>query len=556
MKKGRVVLRLSVFALLIGLTVPPRASAQASEQDALRQRLEWLETTPEPVIGGEPIAATEFAPALYTRRGGQPAWTEAMLGELYAAVLGSAEHGLVPDDFHAALLGARLRSEVGFSSPAAEADTEIIATDALARLAVTLKYGKLDPSDFDPTWNMSRDLESDDPVGTLNAALDSGKILGFLESMEPPSPMYDRLRQGLFRYREIQAGGGWPSIPEGPTLELGSQGERIATLRRRLEITGDLRSSATVDVSVFDRELESAVRRFQTRHGIDTDGKVGPRTVEALNFPVAARIDQIRATLERIRWVFREITGNHIIVDLAGFKLFLFRDGELTWTTRVQVGKPYHATPVFRDTIRYITFNPTWTIPPGILRNETLPAIRKDPAYLSQNNMTVITGTGAKVDPKTIDWATTPTQSFPYMIRQEPGPNNALGRVKFMFPNKYMVYLHDTPSKALFAQSERAFSHGCVRTENPLELAGILLAEQDWDTAKIDQVLESKKTTRVDLENPMPIMLLYWTAEADANGTMHFRKDFYDRDEAIIRGLDEPFRVSPPVGAREAISDR
>ena len=216
--------------------------------------------------------------------------------------------------------------------------------------------------------------------------------------------------------------------------------------------------------------------------------------------------------------------ANYIIVDIAGFNAYLFEGGEHIWETRVQVGKPYHATPIFKDTMRYIDFNPTWTIPPGILRKETLPAIRRDPSYLSRNDMTVITGSGAIVDPSTIDWPATATQGFSYMIRQEPGDHNALGRVKFMFPNKYMVYLHDTPSKGLFARSERAFSHGCVRTQNPFELAELLLAEQGWDRARIDRVVESKKTTRVNLETPMPVMLLYWTAEADAEATITFRQ--------------------------------
>ncbi len=225
------------------------------------------------------------------------------------------------------------------------------------------------------------------------------------------------------------------------------------------------------------------------------------------------------------------------------------------WESRVQVGKPYHATPIFKDTMRYIDFNPTWTIPPGILRKETLPRVRRDPEYLSRNNMSVVTTSGKIVDPSTIDWAAT-TKGFPYMIRQEPGPHNSLGRVKFMFPNKYMVYLHDTPSKGLFARSERAFSHGCIRTQNPFDLAELLLADQGWDRTRIDQVLASKKTTRVNLDNPITVMLLYWTAEVDEDGTVHFRKDVYNRDAPIIKGLDEPFRVSLPEGAREAIGYR
>ena len=234
----------------------------------------------------------------------------------------------------------------------------------------------------------------------------------------------------------------------------------------------------------------------------------------------------------------RDLPGKYLIVNIAGFQVFLVENGKKIWETRVQVGRPYHATPVFKDTVRYLDFNPTWTVPPGILRNETLPAIRKDPNYLSRNNMSVVTHSGTIVDPSSIDWAATASKGFPHMIRQEPGPHNALGRVKFMFPNQYMVYLHDTPSKGLFARSERAFSHGCIRTENPFDLAGLLLADQGWDRERIDQVVASKRNTRVNLEDPITVMLLYWTAWADAEGTVSFRKDVYNRDPAIIKGLE------------------
>ena len=342
-------------------------------------------------------------------------------------------------------------------------------------------------------------------------------------------------------------------MPGGEVLKVGSTGTRVAALRARLTITGDLTAPDPADPEVFDEGLEAGVKRFQERHGLDPDGKVGPQSVEELNVPVEARIDQIRATLERVRWVFRDVEEDYLIVDIAGFHAYLFKEGERIWSTRVQVGKAYHATPVFKDTMLYLDFNPTWTIPPGILRNETLPRVRKDPDYLSRNNMSVVTNSGKIVDPSTIDWAATATKGFPYMIRQEPGPHNALGRVKFIFPNQYMVYLHDTPSKGLFTRTERAFSHGCIRTENPFELATLLLGDQGWDRARVDQVVASKKNTRVNLEEPITVMLLYWTAEADAEGTVFFRRDVYDRDPPIIKGLDQPFRVSPPKGMREAV---
>jgi len=531
--------------------------AQSNERDVLRDRIEWLSSTSDPTIDGAPIAAVLLITKLYERRGYEPAWTDpAMIEELFEQVLRSVEHGLNPEDFHARQLGARLNPGTRANDPVFRADTEILCTDALARLGVTLKFGKLNPADLDPAWNFSRKIEAEDPVKVFNDVLNEKNIAAALEETGPNLRFYSWLRQALVTYRGIMAAGGWPTVPGGEVLKVGSFGPRVAALRERLEITGDLTAHVPADPEVFDEGLETGVKRFQEHHGIDPDGKVGPQSVEELNVPVEARIDQIRATLERFRWVFRDIPGDYIIVDIAGFYAHLVKRGEPIWSTRVQVGKAYHATPVFKDTMRYLDFNPTWTIPPGILRNETLPRIRKDPDYLNRNNMSVVTTKGKIVDPSTIDWPATATKGFPYMIRQEPGPHNALGRVKFMFPNKYMVYLHDTPSKGLFARTERAFSHGCIRTQNPFELATLLLDNQGWDRARVDQVVASKKNTRVNLKEPITVMLLYWTAEADAEGTVFFRRDVYDRDAQIIKGLDEPFRVSRPKGAREAVEGR
>jgi murein L,D-transpeptidase YcbB/YkuD len=382
----------------------------------------------------------------------------------------------------------------------------------------------------------------------FNEVLNSGDVSAALDSIAPVLPGYPRLRKALADYRAILAQGGWPQVPDGPTLELGSSGSRVVALRERLKVSGDLQGNDPTDPTVFDEALDAAVKRFQQRHGVTADGKVGQRSLEELNVPVEARIDQIRANLERARWVFRDVEDSYIIADIAGYRLDLVEEGERSWNTKVQVGTPYHATPVFKSRLQYIEFNPTWTIPPGILRNEILPAIRRDTSYLSRNNMSVLTNSGTKVDPATIDWAATAQGGFPYIIRQEPGTRNALGQVKFIFPNKYAVYLHDTPSRGLFARTERAFSHGCIRTENPFDLAERLLDDQGWDRARVDSVMESRETTRVYLETPVTVMLLYWTAQADADGTVHFRKDLYDRDARIIEGLADPFRVDPPEG--------
>ncbi len=556
MKKNKTTF-IFIIICVVALTGVSTASAQSAVREELRKRVKELSSTPSPVVDGAPIAAIPLISKLYEQREYEPAWTNLeMVRELLDQVLRVVDHGLSPDDFHAGQLAARLNPGRRTNDPGFAADSEILCTDALARLAVTLRFGKLDPTDYDPAWNFSRKIRARDPVEVFNQILVKGNVAERLAVAGPQNEFYRRFQKALAQYRSILAKGGWPTVAAGSVLKVGANGPRVTTLRERLRASGDFSGPAPADRALFDEGLEDAVKHFQIRHGIDADGKVGPRSIEALNIPVEDRIDQIRASLERMRWVFRDLPDNYLIVDIAGFHAYLIEGGKQIWSTRVQVGKPYHATPVFKDTMRYLDFNPTWTIPPGILRKETLPAIRRDPDYLRKNNMSVVTMAGKVVDPSTIDWPATASKGFSYMIRQEPGPWNALGRVKFMFPNTYMVYLHDTPSKGLFTRSERAFSHGCIRTENPFDLATLLLDDQGWDRARIDKVIASKKNTRVNLEKPLPVMLLYWTAEADQNGTVFFRKDLYDRDAQIIEGLDEPFLIKPPEGAREALERR
>jgi len=543
-------LLLSLLAVFVASTAQP---ARSDDRDVLRQSIEALNSTENPQIDGAPIAAAPGMTKLYERRAYKPIWDDPeTVRQLYQQVQRSIEHGLNPEDFHVVQLGSRLKTSGQAKTPEYRADTEILCTDAVARLTVTLRYGKLDPSNLDPAWNFDRSLEWPNVIEVYDVALSSKQIADSIEAMAPQMEDYRQLCDALVDYRRLSDLGGWPQVPDGEALKLGSVDPRVTALRGRLVVTGNLDRSAAAEPERFDETLESAVIHFQTRHGISADGIVGPRCLEELNVPVEVRIDQIRATLERIRWVFRKNVDDFIIVDIAGYKLHLVKDGEEIWRTPVQVGKTYHATPVFRSEIKYLVLNPTWTVPPGIQRKEILPAIRRDPEYLSRNNMSVVHGDGTIVDPATIDWSAS-DKSFPYYIRQEPGPRNALGQVKFIFPNQYMVYLHDTPSKSHFSRTERAFSHGCIRTQNPLDLAVHLLDDQGWDRARVDSVIASRKTTRVNLKEPLTVMLLYWTAEVGPDGTVNFRKDLYGRDAAIIEGLNEPFRVDPPAGAREAV---
>jgi len=237
------------------------------------------------------------------------------------------------------------------------------------------------------------------------------------------------------------------------------------------------------------------------------------------------------------------VPAEFLIVDIAGFRLFLIRNDEIVWRTRVQVGTPYRMTPVFRDDIKYLVFNPTWTIPPGILAKDILPAVKKDPGYLARRRIRVLDRNGKPVDEKAIDWSRYSGRGFPYILRQDPGPNNALGRVKFIFPNEHFVYLHDTPSKGLFDRSDRTFSSGCIRVEKPFELARILLADdKKWSPEAIAGLVESAETKTVFLPEPMPILLMYWTVAVREDGTIGFKRDVYGRDGAVLAGLEEEFK--------------
>ena len=316
----------------------------------------------------------------------------------------------------------------------------------------------------------------------------------------------------------------------------------LAALRERLLVTTDMQPG-TGDPAIFNAALETGVRAFQQRHGLEDDGIVGKTTLAALNVPVEQRIDQIRANLERARWVLHDLPETYILVDIAGFRVTYTRDGEIVWETRAQVGQPFRKTPVFRARMTYLEVNPTWTVPPTILKEDVLPAIKRDPAYLAQKNMQIIDYNGNPVDTASLEWQRYTGRNFPYLIRQGPGPENALGRIKFMFPNKHLVYLHDTPSKSLFGKATRAFSSGCIRIEHPYELAGLLLeGNPNWDKQKVLAAVDSLKTRTISLHQPISVILLYWTVGFTPDGRVAFKQDIYERDPAIVRGLNAGFR--------------
>jgi murein L,D-transpeptidase YcbB/YkuD len=510
---------------------------QSVAQESLQALLQRLSAHGELEIAGARVYDLPVTQELYARAAYAPLWSNAQaVGELAAAIEQAWREGMIPEDYHQRQVeGVR---DGSLSLDAAARD--LLLTDSLVRLTYHYALGKLEPKEFSATWNFDHQLPAVDPIEWLGRVAANGDIAAGLETLTPRGPMYQNLVAALARYRAIAAGGGWPAVDAGPTLRPGERDPRIVQLRERLRAEGDLAAATPAAPDHFDDELVQAAKRFQRRHRLDADGVVGKQTLAAMNVTAQQRIDQIRVNLERAR-VLQDIPPTAVVVDIAGFEVSLFRGGQRLLRSRAQVGRPYRSTPVFRDEIRYIEFNPTWTVPPTILKNDVLPGIKRDPRYLGSRNMQVLTRDGAVVDPGSVNWQDYPRRGFPYLIRQQPGPNNALGRMKIMFPNEHMVYLHDTPNRDLFNRSERTFSSGCIRVEKIDELVELLLDDpQRWGRAAIEEILEARQTRRISLVTPVPIYLVYWTVQVEDDGEVHFKRDPYNQDPALLRALEKP----------------
>jgi murein L,D-transpeptidase YcbB/YkuD len=510
---------------------------QTVAQESLQPLLQRLATQGQVEIAGARVYDFAVTQELYARANFAPAWTNAQsVTELAAAIEQAWREGMNPEDYHQRQVEGVLDGSLGLDVP----ERDLLLTDSLVRLTYHYALGKLEPKEFSATWNFEHQLPTVDPVEWLGRVAANGDIAAGLETLRPQSSTYQNLVDALARYRTVASSGGWPAVDAGPTLRPGERDPRVVQLRARLQAEDALVAVTTAEPDLFDEELSQATKRFQRRHRLDADGVVGKQTLAAMNVTAQQRIDQIRVNLERAR-VLQDIPPTAVVVDIAGFEVSLFRGGQRLLRSRAQVGRPYRSTPVFRDEIRYIEFNPTWTVPPTILKNDVLPGIKRDPRYLSSRNMQVLTRDGAVVDPGSVNWQDYPRRGFPYLIRQQPGPNNALGRMKIMFPNEHMVYLHDTPNRDLFNRSERTFSSGCIRVEKIEELVELLLDDpQRWGRAAIDDIIEARQTRRISLVTPVPIFLVYWTVQVEDDGEVHFKRDPYNRDPALLRALEKP----------------
>lgn len=534
---------LLVLLLCLGTVVgmAPRARAEEErfdETELMRLRIENLLSDGEARIFGADLATRRTLQAFYERRGFRRAWTTPKASEdLLRAVRGSAADGLDPTDYLQAEL-ERAQAEVGAPGAPLEAviDFDILQTDALARLLYHLVFGKVTPQSFDPHWNFTRKVKDQGAAAFLEEIVDSGQVFERIEAEKPTHALYLGLRQALAHERERAHEPEPAPVPDGPTLARGERGPRVEALRARLGLTGA--------GDEFDSTVVEAVKRLQASHGLEADGAVGPATLAAVNESREERIRQIRINLERMRWYLHDLEPTFVFVNLAGFQVYYLRDSKLVWSSPAIIGKPYRKTPVFRSEMTYLVLNPTWTVPPTILAQDILPAQRRNRSYLDGKGIRVVDRNGRVVPTRSIDWSKARPGNFPYQLVEGPGPKNSLGQVKFMFPNSYSIYLHDTPARSLFEKSERAFSSGCIRVKNPLELAALLLEDQGgWDRAAIDAAIKQGKTKTLKLSKPVPVLITYFTAWVDRDGTLQLRRDVYGRDEKVWQGIEADFSV-------------
>ena len=517
----------------------------------IQQRLEELHFGTEKTVAAEVVYTSGLLLDLYRKHHFQPLWNDrGAIAQLLSAVVASAEEGLIPDDYHLQAITRYGKSLEEEASQSKLVEYDLLLSDAMLLLAEHKRFGKVDRRQVEEKHNLEQATSGTRLVDACLAALRSGTVRQTLDGFSPPHPAYVNLKQALSRYRKIAGEGGWRTVPVGPSLKPGMRDERVRIMRQRLAITGDLHKKSE-DPALYDNSLISAVKAFQDRHHLEPDGLVGKTTIQAMNVPVGERINQIRVNLERTRWIIHDMPSSSIMIDIAGFKLYYYHESELVWRTKVMVGQPYNQTPVFRSTITYMVLNPTWTLPPDIVKNETIPKILTEKDHLNKQNIRVLTGEGKEVNPASIPWRHYLGKRLPYTLRQDSGPDNSLGLIKLIFPNPYHVYLHDTPSKSLFDRHQRAFSHGCIRVQNPLQLGKMLIANDPGNPTtepRFDQILATGKTTTVFLKQPLPIFLMYLTANVQ-DGTVLFKPDLYNRDQGVLDALN-----GPPTVLEEATS--
>jgi murein L,D-transpeptidase YcbB/YkuD len=531
----------TVFFLVIVASVAGGCRAEAPSP---------LVTSLQQITAGAPLlpvddAVWEDVRAFYEQRLGEPAWVDegdkdtAKAAKALDVLRTATRHGFAPADYGEPQIAGRIqaRGELKDDTPDAArqlAELDARLTTALLALGRDVAVGRTSPRSIDWQWTSRR--QAPDLAGTLAQAA-GGDLERWLDAIRPQHPEYAALEDALVNLLgQRDHGGGWTAVPAG-RFAAGRSHPAVIALRQRLLAGGHLSAAAASSTSpVYSTDDETAVRAFQNLHALPATGIADRATLAAMNVPIDDRIRQVAVNLERWRWMPDDLGARHLLVNIPYYHLIARENGKAVKDIRVVVGTTTNKTPTFSSEMSTAVFSPYWNIPDSIVEGETAPAVARDPAYLAKNNIEIldVSDSGRPVDHSSVDWDDA-DQLKRLAFRQRPGPDNALGHVKFLFPNEFDVYLHDTPADKLFARPGRAFSHGCIRVEEPEALAQyILRGYPEWDDASIHEAMHSGVEQHVKLEETIPVHIVYFTAWVDDQGGLHFQPDVYgyDADQA------------------------
>ena len=510
-------------------TLARNSSAAPSSRDTRAALRAFLEL--KPAVPSGPLRVS--LEAFYAQRNFRPVWTggeaaTAQATTVRTALADAGIQGLDAKSYTAVLA----RWQAAPPEPGRNAAAfDIALTSSLFRYASDVRTGRFKPKDI--YHDVSLPAPEFDPARALEDALDHDDIDGFLADLPPLHPGYKYLEAALARYRAIAEKGGWPMVPAGVALD--GQDRRVAVLAKRLAFE-DPELAANEDKSPDD--VRDALLRFEKRNGLPQDGKLSPIVLSVLNVPAGWRVQQIKANMERWRWMPRYLERRYVEVDVPDQSVSFVDGGAVRLYSRVVIGKPSSPTPILRTTVAAIIANPYWDIPSDIAARKLLPKLRRKPNYLLVRNMVLADGPANDPHGTKVDWRHVTAANLRYQIKQSPGADNALGTILFDMPNPFDVYLHDTPEKRLLSLDVREKSNGCVRVQKIHDLASLILEGDDSDSAAtLDPAIASGQNQRIALSNPVAVYMLYWTAIAEADGTVHFRPDRYGRDRALIAKL-------------------
>ena len=534
-------LLLFLVVLLFALGGRPVLAAEADPKSPATPLQAFLASS-APVIDGYELNAEELR-RFYALRNFQPVWDTNPKGDraslksfLSSVTAYAAYHGLPEENYPSNQLTKLI---AGTQQEADSTKIELLVTAWLLRLAHDLHGDSVNLAHLYPGWKF--EPKQIDVVAGLEKAVQDNRVYDFIAELAPTGPEYLHLARELKVYREMAAKGPWPTVAPGPKLLPGDHDPRTAQVRARLEAEKYIAAAASLGngTDLFDEELRGAVENYQARNGLKPDGHIGEKTLAAMNTPIAERIGQIIANMERWRHMPEKFPSRYAMVNIAAAQVEIMDDSKSLYRGPVVVGRPDRKTPFIQSSIRSVIFNPYWHVPTKIARKDILPKLRRDPHYLEKMGL-VINGSADDPYGKEIDWDSVRESAFNYQLRQSPGELNSLGRLKFDFDNDFSVYMHGTPHQELFEKAERNQSSGCVRLRDPDVFAEILLAHNEggWSVERIHEEIDKRTTHWLRITEPLPLYFVYWSVfPADDDGPMNFRSDVYNYDQFLLETM-------------------